>query len=418
MPRLFTAGDARPLPTQAQPVTRRNDLDALRATVMVLGIALHAALPFFSAIWPVPEPTASPDGWFDEFVQAVHGFRMHVFFVLSGYFTALLLRRHGLGPMLTHRGRRVLLPLLIGAVTIVPLVDLASSGAAAPLAAGQMPEPGLGTPTHTEWFTANQTLHHLWFLWFLIIYVAVLALCVRAVECVRGPRATPLRIPWAAQALAVIALIGVTVLTQVEMVGTGPERNFGPMLSNIVRPDLTPLLFYGAFFAFGALLHAGRTRTGEPLVAVLGARWPVYLTLGLVVLFPIALAATWDDLEGPRLLAGATQAAYSWVMVVGLIGLFRRVLSKPRRGVRYLADASYWMYLMHLPVLIATHRVINNWDLAAFPKFALLCVVVTAVLLVSYQACVRHTAIGRLLNGPVAATVPQPRAEGRVLQVR
>ena len=64
------------------------------------------------------------EGLFDEFLWAVHGFRMPVFFLMSGFFTALLWRRRGLGALLNHRLRRVALPLLIGMFTIVPLTGL------------------------------------------------------------------------------------------------------------------------------------------------------------------------------------------------------------------------------------------------------------------------------------------------------
>ena len=49
---------------------------------------------------------------------------MPVFFLMSGFFTALLWRRRGLGALLNHRLRRVALPLLIGMFTIVPLTSL------------------------------------------------------------------------------------------------------------------------------------------------------------------------------------------------------------------------------------------------------------------------------------------------------
>ena len=52
---------------------------------MLLGIALHAALSLYPTIWPVTDVTADADGYFDEFVLAVHGFRIS--------------RRHSRSPM-------------------------------------------------------------------------------------------------------------------------------------------------------------------------------------------------------------------------------------------------------------------------------------------------------------------------------
>ena len=108
---------------------RRYDLDALRATAMLLGIVLHAGLSFTPFPWAVQDERQSDFFWL--LFAAIHGFRMPVFFVLSGFFTAMLWRGRGLKPVLSHRLRRVLLPFLLGLVTIVPAVNWISGWAIA-----------------------------------------------------------------------------------------------------------------------------------------------------------------------------------------------------------------------------------------------------------------------------------------------
>ena len=73
---------------------RRHDLDALRAFAMLLGIALHVALSFAGGPWMVQDSRTS--GVFHVLISAVHGFRMPLFFLVSGFFTALLWRQRGL----------------------------------------------------------------------------------------------------------------------------------------------------------------------------------------------------------------------------------------------------------------------------------------------------------------------------------
>lgn len=97
---------------------RRHDLDALRSFAMLLGIALHAALAYIGAGWVVSDERSSAG--LGVLVPAIHGFRMPLFFLLSGFFSAMLWRRRGLGQLLSQRARRILLPLLLGCVTIVP----------------------------------------------------------------------------------------------------------------------------------------------------------------------------------------------------------------------------------------------------------------------------------------------------------
>jgi peptidoglycan/LPS O-acetylase OafA/YrhL len=111
--------------TDANPFARRPDLDALRAVAMLLGIVLHAALSFFPSFWIVSD--SRPGAGFGTLVTAIHGFRMPLFFLLSGYFSAMLICRRGPWGLVRHRFARVVLPLLLGMVTIVPAVHVVSA---------------------------------------------------------------------------------------------------------------------------------------------------------------------------------------------------------------------------------------------------------------------------------------------------
>ena len=108
-------------PTTASGITRRHDLDALRAFAMFLGVALHAALPFVTDGWMVRDPQKyEPLG---QFTTWIHGFRMPLFILVSGYFTMMMWRRRGLALLLKQRFLRVFLPLLICLVTVLPLQE-------------------------------------------------------------------------------------------------------------------------------------------------------------------------------------------------------------------------------------------------------------------------------------------------------
>jgi len=70
----------------------------------------------------------------------------------------------------------------------------------------------------------------------------------------------------------------------------------------------------------------------------------------------------------------------------------------------WLADASYWMYLVHVPLVMAAQLLVRPWALPADLKFLIVMALVTPVLLVSYRYGVRYTPIGWLLNGPRGRT--------------
>lgn len=108
------------------PSPRRHDLDALRAAAMLLGIVYHASLSFaLGPAWMAVDVSQSPAAYV--FQAFVHGFRMPLFMLVSGYFTAMLWRQKGMKALLWHRCRRVLFPCLAGLVTIVPAMGWANA---------------------------------------------------------------------------------------------------------------------------------------------------------------------------------------------------------------------------------------------------------------------------------------------------
>jgi peptidoglycan/LPS O-acetylase OafA/YrhL len=120
-----------------------------------------------------------------------------------------------------------------------------------------------------------------------------------------------------------------------------------------------------------------------------------WLRIGVCLALP-AMFATY----GNPTLSGLAQTVYAWTMIFGLIRLFRMRFPGENPKIRYLADSSYWLYLAHLPLVVAAQSWISPWNLPSGMKFLGLTACTTALLLVSYQILVRHTWIGRLLNGP------------------
>lgn len=103
-------------------IPRRHDLDALRAVAMLLGIVLHGAIsfiPFSEYFWAVQD--SQPRDVFGVLLAAIHGFRMPLFFLISGFFTAMLWRKRGLKALLRHRFKRIFLPMILSLLTIIPI---------------------------------------------------------------------------------------------------------------------------------------------------------------------------------------------------------------------------------------------------------------------------------------------------------
>ncbi len=223
---------------------------------------------------------------------------------------------------------------------------------------------------------------HLWFLWFLCWLVAIFALLA-----VTGLLPSGRRRWW---------LVAASCLPQAVM-GMSLTGSHGPDTSLGLLPRPHVLAFYACFYFFGAATFAA-----EGLETRLGRHWKLLLPAAVVLL--VAGVATIND----RLLAIVLQPAYAWTMSLGLIGLFSRFLSRPSPAVSWLADASYWMYLVHVPLVMLVQMLVRPWPLPAEGKFLLVMAMVTPVLLASYRWCVRFTAIGGLLNGPRARPTACP----------
>jgi peptidoglycan/LPS O-acetylase OafA/YrhL len=107
--------------------SRRHDLDALRAFAMLLGIVLHGMMSFIpgiGAIWAVEDSHAGP--WYGVLLSFIHGWRMPLFFLVSGFFTAMLWRKRGLRELISHRFKRIFIPMLLALTTIIPLTWVVS----------------------------------------------------------------------------------------------------------------------------------------------------------------------------------------------------------------------------------------------------------------------------------------------------
>jgi fucose 4-O-acetylase-like acetyltransferase len=58
---------------------------------------------------------------FDIIMHFIHSFRMPLFFVLAGFFTSLLIGKRSFKGTYINRAQRILVPLLLAVVTILPL---------------------------------------------------------------------------------------------------------------------------------------------------------------------------------------------------------------------------------------------------------------------------------------------------------
>lgn len=281
---------------------------------------------------------------------------------------------------------------------------------------GKSPPPGLAglRQAYTAWLTSEQRVvplpprgepqnlfvgrifDHLWFLWFLCWLVVGFVVLTGLASAAR----IPLPPRWLVVSPAVLLwLVPLTLLPQLFMGLFSP--NFGPDTSLALLPQPHLLAYYSIFFGYGAVLFL----VGDPDNRV-GRRWWLLLPLAVLVCFPAGLITM-----GLPAVTAVPQVLFAWLMSFGLIGLFRTALPSENKAVRYVSDSAYWLYLAHIPVLVAIQTWARPWPWPPLLKLVFECALATAVLLVSYQLFVRHTPIGWLLNGRRRAVAKPAAAE-------
>ncbi len=133
--------------------------------------------------------------------------------------------------------------------------------------------------------------------------------------------------------------------------------------------------------------------------------WKWWMTAALVIVFPAALMTL-----GSRPWSVVLQPLYAWLMSLGCLGLFARFQSRPSPRMRYLSDSSYWLYVVHLPVVVGLQSLATDWGGGAVIKFGLILLIAIPLMLASYHWLVRPTALGWLLNGRIERRPGQVRS--------
>jgi glucan biosynthesis protein C len=104
--------------------TRLHHLDALRGGALLLGVLLHALMPYLPGdLWLIVDGSESAAAVLG--VGVIHLFRMVLFMMLAGYFGRMVLHRRGTRAYLRDRLLRIGLPLVALWPVLFALVVLA-----------------------------------------------------------------------------------------------------------------------------------------------------------------------------------------------------------------------------------------------------------------------------------------------------
>lgn len=388
-----------PMPSCSTSNERLHGLDALRGFALLLGIVLHGCLAFFPMqVWLIGDGQRS--SWASALFFVIHLFRMVTFFLIAGLFAELLLQRKGVGAFVKDRAARIATPLLgfwwlaMGGIVAALVLSASVQG---------LLKPGVPPPPPPPGFTlATFPLTHLWFLYVLLLFYAArliggLLFQRQGAHVARMAQAIASAVSGPAGPLMLGALLGLALFAQ-----PGWLVFFGiPTPDKGFVPNTAALTGFGLAYACGALLATRRAlldriATGLPLhlgLALIAGTTAFLLAGGAAPqLAPIADVGT-------RAVASLAYGVATFAATFALLGIALRAFAGVSRARRYLADASYWIYIVHLPLVLVAQALMQD---LAWPWWCKLAVVVTGVSAIglgSYALLVRHTLLGRWLNG-------------------
>lgn len=380
---------------------RLHALDAVRGFALLLGIVFHATVSFVPApakIWIVQDSHLSTT--LAVLFFAAHVFRMTTFFLIAGFFAHMSFHRRGAKAFIKDRSIRIALPLLLGWPMVFAAILAVAIWAAASANGGHLPA---GPPPAWPAFP-KFPLTHLWFLYVLLeLYAAVLILRsgVAMIDKTSRIRSTVdrliglvVRSPFAPVVLAVP--VGVAFATDPKWLMWFGVKT--PDMSLVTNPQAW--VGFGTAFGFGWLLHR---QMG--LLQALERRWLLNLLLATgLIAASLGIAGVTPQVtpftnHATTLAGAACYALATWTATFAVIGVALRFLSGFSRARRYIADSSYWLYLIHLPIVMALQVAVSrlNWPWPA--KFAAILLIAFPLMFASYRLLVRDSFIGAVLNG-------------------
>ena len=380
--------------------TRLHALDAVRAIAVLSGIALHSALSYApgvdSQLWPFRDSQNSLAMSVTIFL--VHIFKMPVFFLLAGFFAQVMSHREGSSQFLRNRAKRILGPLVIGWLACAIGIGGVALWFLIRMNDGQMPK-----MVPPEFARPEFSFLHLWFLYILLWLYAGAVLCQKIIRTIDQKNVVANRIdgiigtnwPSPFKSLLLAAPIIVAFVLQPDW-----KWWFGiPTPGYTLIPPIAPLCIYGYFFALGWMLARQRELLND-----LGSSWFLRLLIGLgAACGCLAMAGSEVSTAVADAQMKAIYATLYGITTVSLalafIGLGVRFLPNASNLVRYLSDASYWMYVAHLPIVMALQTLLHPFELPWFIKFVAVNVASCAALLLTYRYYVRSSWIGQMLNG-------------------
>ena len=332
---------------------RRYDLDWLRVLVFGLLILYHVGMFFVPWGWHIKNNVIYDDlRWPMLFLNQ---WRLPILFVISGMGTYYALSSRTLKAFNWERFTRLIIPLVVGMLLIVPPQIYIER-----IANGQFAGP------YWQYFPAkafigvypegNLSWHHLWFLPYLFLFSVVLSPIFIKVKRGEWTLTKWLKKPYQLYFL-VLPLYFVEAFVE----------PFFPVTLALIG-DWFTISFYIILFFYGFLLLS----SGNHFWTLLDQVKKPALFVGIISFSLLLIIQQYEDTIYRHFTEAMIKVVNLWSWILAIMGYAAKYLNKKSEALSYANRAVYPFYILHQTITIIAAYYMMNWDQGLLVKFGVL----------------------------------------------
>ena len=327
---------------------RLHSIDFLRAFALLMGVLLHVLMLFLE-----PFDGSEPRLGASIIFIWIHTWRMPLFMLLAGFFTALSIQKRDVGNYALNRLIRLGAPILI-LWAVIPQIDERTNDI-------------FKLPELISWLLYDVPfrlrLDHLWFLYYLLIFYGVLLLLKRITpkifEYITDYELSFLR----------IFILWLPILIVLSALNKPTGGIFGDIPTNFGEVKLGSMLFMASFFMIGMQIQ----KSARLLEQLKQERFwlPSLIIMSLV---PIGLLVWGGMKDEPFIFSSVFEMWITYVLsgsaalllVLSIMGLAMHQVSSSDPTLNWLIKLSYPIYVFHLMFAISVSGTLmylgfNDW---------------------------------------------------------
>ena len=327
---------------------RFHSLDFLRALALLMGVLIHVLMLFLE-----PADGSEPRLGASVIFIWIHTWRMPLFMLLAGFFTAFSLAKRDVGNYALNRLIRLGAPILL-LWSVIPAIDEAATEL-------------FKIPELISWlfydvpFTLR--LDHLWFLYYLLLFYGVLLL----LESI-NPKIFSFIADYKLS-LTRVLILWLPILILLSPVNKPTGGIFGDIPATFGEVHIGSMLFMASFFIIGIQIH----KNPHFLESLKQMRfWLPSLIVSSLI--PIGLLGWGGFKDEPFAFSGPLEmwivnglaGSATLLLVLSIMGLAMHRISSSGQMLHWLVKLSYPIYVFHLMFVISVSGTlmffgVNDW---------------------------------------------------------